>query len=255
MIVFSSEKAPDVVLVQEMNGRVPYRLQQHLRRTANHLAMTPLPGPPLPGSASGNHPALLIRTTGGLQILDTGPPPFTPAALSAAWCQAEVAVPGLDHPVQFISVHLPPRSATRQHIAAEQLATLIATRGGHTVAGGDWNSYAPADPLTTHALAQLPARLHPARMQLGPGGHLEPDYHVHHVLASAGLADAAAELPAGRRTPPPLTPTSTTGGARIDRIYLTPGLIPALERYEQAATGGSDHHALLLTFRTEQAHQ
>ncbi len=44
-------------------------------------------------------------------------------------------------------------------------------------------------------------------------------------------------------------------GGPFDRIYLTRSLIPALERYEQAATGGSDHNALLLTLRTEQAQQ
>ena len=119
--------------------------------------------------------------------------------------------------------------------------------------GRVWNSYAPADRITTPVLEQLPAHLRPARMRTGPGGSLEPDYHVHQALASVGLADAAAELPPKRRTPPQLTPTAITGGARIDRIYLTSCLVPALGRYEQAATGRSDHQALLLTLHTEKA--
>jgi endonuclease/exonuclease/phosphatase family metal-dependent hydrolase len=155
--------------------------------------------------------------------------------------------------VWLISVHLPARSATSQRIQAERLACLAARRGGLVIAGGDWNGYAPADQLTRPVLENLPAHLRPARMCLGADGRLEPDYHVHRALASVGLADAAAVLPAERRTPPELTPTGVTGGARVDRIYLTSSLVPALERYEQAATGGSDHQALLLTLSTEAA--
>jgi len=245
--------APDVLLVQEMNGRAPWRLHAHLWRTANELGMTPVLGPPSPGSVSGNHPAVLVSTAAGLQILDTGPPPGPAAGAASAWCEAQVLVPGMPHPVWVISVHLPARSATSQHIQAERLACLIAQRGGLTIAGGDWNSYAPDGQLTGPALEELPAHLRPARMRLSPDGHLEPDYHVHRALASVGLADAAAELPAAHRTPPQLTPTGITGGARIDRIYLTATLVPALEHYEQAATGGSDHQALMLTLRTEAA--
>ena len=39
----------------------------------------------------------------------------------------------------------------------------------------------------------------------------------------------------------------------MDRIYVTAALVPALARYEQAATGGSDHQALLLTLSTRTA--
>jgi len=245
--------APDVLLVQEMNGRAPYRLQAHLWRTANELGLTPVLGPPSPGSVSGNHPAVLVNTATGLRILDAGPPSFPSADAAPAWCEALVAVPGMQHPVWLISVHLPARSATSQHIQAERLANLAAQRGGLVMAGGDWNSYACTDQLTRPALEGLPAHLRPARMCLCADGHLEPDYHVHRALASVGLADAAAALPAERRTPPELTPTGVTGGARVDRIHLTGSLVPALERYEQAATGGSDHQALLLTLSTQAA--
>jgi endonuclease/exonuclease/phosphatase family metal-dependent hydrolase len=242
--------APDVLLLQEVNGRAPFRLHAHLWRTANELGMTPVLGPASPDSVSGNHPAVLVNTVAGLQILDAGPPPYPAGGAAPAWCEVQVTVPGMTHPVWFISVHLPARSATSQHIQAERLACLVAQRGGLVIAGGDWNGYAPADQLTHPVLEELPAHLRPARMRLGAEGRLEPDYHAHRALASVGLADAAAELPAGRRTPPELTPTGITGGARVDRIYLTGSLVPALERYEQAATGGSDHQALLLTLRT-----
>lgn len=245
--------SPDVLLLQEMNGRAPYRLQAHLWRTANELGMTPVLGPASPDSVSGNHTAVLVGTGGGLQILDAGPPPYPPGGPAAAWCEAKVTVPGMGHPLWFISVHLPARSVTSQHIQAERLTCLVAQRGGLVIVGGDWNGYSPADRIALPTLAELPVHLRPARMRLFADGRLEPDYHVHEALASVGLADAAPELPPGRRTPPDLTPTAVTGGARIDRIYLTSSLLPALEHYEQVATGGSDHHALLLTLNTEVA--
>jgi hypothetical protein len=135
--------APDVLLLQEMNGRAPHRLQAHLWRTANELGMTPVLGPASPDSVSGNHPAVLVGTAGGLRILDAGPPPFPAGGAAPAWCEAQVAVPGMPHPVWVISVHLPARSATSQHIQAERLANLVAQRGGLVIAGGDWNGYAP----------------------------------------------------------------------------------------------------------------
>jgi hypothetical protein len=245
--------APDVLLVQEMNGRAAYRLHHHLWRTANELGLTPVLGPPSPDSVSGNHPAVLVNTVAGLKILDAGPPPYPSGGAAPSWCEAQVGVSGMAHPVWFISVHLPARSASSQRIQAERLANLAAQRGGLVIAGGDWNSYAPADQLTAAVLEGLPVHLRPARMRLGGDGPLEPDYGVHRALASVGLADAAAELPAERRAPQKLAPTGVTAGARVDRIYLTDALVPALERYEQADTGGSDHQALLLTLNTKTA--
>jgi hypothetical protein len=247
------EWAPHVLLVQEMNGRVPYRLHAHLWRAANELGMTPVLGPPSPDSVSGNHPAILVSTTAGLRVLDAGPPAFPAGATAPSWCEALVAVPGMAHPVWFISAHLPARSATAGRLQTERLANLTAARGGLVIAGGDWNNYAPDGQLTQLALEALPVHLRPARMLPGPGGSLEPDYSAHHALASVGLTDAAAAPDPSRRTPQDLTPTGITGGVRVDRICVTHTLIPALERYEQADTGGSDHHALLLIPSTEAA--
>lgn len=78
-------RAPQVVLLQEVNGRAAWRLQAHLWRTANKLGMTPVPGPPSPDSVSGSHPEVLVRTAAGLQVLDAGPPA---GAVPAAWCEA-----------------------------------------------------------------------------------------------------------------------------------------------------------------------
>lgn len=89
----------------------------------------------------------------------------------------------------------------------------------------------------------------------GPGGaiELEPSYEVDDILTGVGLTDAAASLPPERRDPPALAATSVYDNGRIDRFYLTPGLPEAAERYIQAGTGGSDHHALLLTISRDKA--
>jgi endonuclease/exonuclease/phosphatase family metal-dependent hydrolase len=248
---------PQAVLLQELNGRQGvHRLQAHLWRTANELGMIPVLGPPSPDSVSGNHPAVLVRTGIGMKVLDAGPLAWPAGAAAPAWCEALVAVPGLPHPVWFISAHLPARSATSQAIQAERLANLAAQRGGLVVAGGDWNSYTPADAdlLTPAVLQELPLHLRPARLRPAlDGGPPLPDHRVHAALASVGLTDAAAELPPARRTPPGLTATGAQGRARVDRIYVTSSLVPALTAYEQAATGGSDHQALLLTLGTAAA--
>jgi hypothetical protein len=235
---------PDVVLLQEMQGRAPARMQAHLWRTANALGMTPVLGPLTPDSATGNCTAVLIRTTKGLDILDAGPPPLPPGNMSPAWCEVKVQVPGVQHPVWFTSVHLPARSAASQRLQAERLASLTASRGGFTVAGGDWNCYAPADPVSPGDMESLPPHLRPVRMIRLPGGGVEADYTVHQVLSAVGLIDVAAELPPECRETDLLTPTGVTGGPRVDRFYVTGSLKDALRRYGQVFTGGSDHAAL-----------
>jgi hypothetical protein len=139
---------PHVVLCQEMTAPSAFRLQAHLWRTANELGMTPVLGPPAPASFSSNHTAVLVRTSAGLAILDTGPPAGPQPGSPAAWCQALVQVPGISYPVCFYSVHLPARSAVEQLSQAQRLASRIAQDGALAVAGGDWNCYAPADALT-----------------------------------------------------------------------------------------------------------
>jgi endonuclease/exonuclease/phosphatase family metal-dependent hydrolase len=239
---------PHVVLLQEMSTPAPARLTAHLYRTANALCMTPVLGPSTPGSASGQHPAILI--SGNLDILDTGPPPLP--GIHPAWCQATAGIPGLPYPVTFFSVHFPARSALGALAQAQYLAGVIAQRGGIAVAGGDLNSLAPGG--NGGDVAGLPPHLYNARTRVIPGDdgyRLEPDCSVHHALAVTGLVDAAAALPADRRDPPVLASTGVAGRGRIDRFYVSGQLREALVRYVQRDTGGSDHLALMLTLGLE----
>src|SRR5947209_17417319 len=64
---------PHIVLGQEISASAPGGLRAHLWLTANTLGMVPVLGPPSPGSAAGNHPAVLVSTDAGLVIEDAAP--------------------------------------------------------------------------------------------------------------------------------------------------------------------------------------
>jgi hypothetical protein len=246
---------PHIVLCQEISALTPGGLRAHLWATANVLDMIPLLGPPTPLSLTGNHPAILIAASAGLAILDAGPAAYPPGSgPQPAWCEALVQVPGWRRPLHAYSVHLPPRSSTEQRSQADRLASRIAELGELAIAGGDWNSYGRADPVSAIALAHQPPHLRPPRMRYTPHDQtVTPNYDVHDVLASVGMEDAAAFLPPGQRQPADLTATGTGNGGRIDRLYLTFDLTQAAARYIQQDTGGSDHHALMLTLDTARA--
>jgi hypothetical protein len=245
---------PHIVLIQEMRSASPeHTLRRHLYRTANALGMTPILGPVSPESGSGNYPAILVATSEGLTVLEDGPWWSLPGA--PPWCHALVQLPGLPYPIRFYSVHLPARSVTFQLIWAEYLANRIAQLGELTIAGGDWNGFSRGDDeqLTPKHLERLSPHLIPPRMRLTDTGERQPNYDVHDVLDSVGLVDAAAYLPADRREPSELTPTADCGVGRIDRFYTTLTLATAMRNYRQQPTGGSDHHAILLSLDLEAA--
>jgi endonuclease/exonuclease/phosphatase family metal-dependent hydrolase len=243
---------PDIILCQEISDRAAKELKKHLWQTANALGMTPVIGPPTPQSVTGNHPAIMIAAGAGLEIIDEGPTAWPPGGGAwPAWCEATVNVPGLERALRVYSVHLPPRSAQEQLSQAQRLASYAGQRGEYAVVAGDFNSYARADEITPAMLEDQPLHLRPARMRRDPGGQLAPDYAVHDTLASVRLLDAAAFLAPERRDPSELTPTTPAGG-RIDRIYLTRELAPAASGYIQRDTGGSDHHAVMITLQPGQ---
>ena len=81
---------PDIVLLQEIAAPagIIAGLHAHLWRTANELDMTPLLGPPGPLSVTGNHPAILVKTSRGLMILDAGPPLWAAGPTRSPSCTA-----------------------------------------------------------------------------------------------------------------------------------------------------------------------
>lgn len=127
------------------------------------------------------------------------------------------------------------------------------------IIGGDNNSY--PEPGTEgdlllpdlSAIKDQPHRLH--RSRRGSDGVRVPDTEPDHTLRTAGLEDVArhwansedGEAGALART---VNATETHGpDSRIDRVYLTPGLLPAVTGVEvhEVPLDVSDHHIPAIT--------
>ncbi|MCX4826141.1 endonuclease/exonuclease/phosphatase family protein [Streptomyces sp. NBC_01142] len=170
-------------------------------------------------------------------------------------------------PFVAVSYHLNYASPTQRLLEAEWLTTW-ADKGWTTPDGtrvtlpaifaGDNNSYpapgGPGDPALPElqAIKNVPHRLH--RSYPGPGGARVPDIRPDDALRTAGLEDAARYWAAAPNGDP--TAVSRTVNAcdthgpdsRIDRVYLTPELLPAVTGFEviEVDEDLSDHHILRL---------
>ena len=71
------------------------------------------------------------------------------------------------------------------------------------------------------------------------------------LCSSRGLADAFRSLHPHR---PSFTYIDHCGASRLDRIYLSPGLIPHLEQCNASQLSASDHRPVVLHIRRRQAH-
>jgi endonuclease/exonuclease/phosphatase family metal-dependent hydrolase len=263
------EWQPHIILLQEMTARTPEsetpamwgklwteqaRVRDdrateadaatidHMKAMAASLGMTPLLGPPVPMMFRRMHTAIMV--TADAKVIQAGPPAPTAGSPNPAWTEAVVRLPGLSHDLAAYSVHMPARSAVAQLMQAEWVASIIAQRGRHAVAGGDWNSLGRADQVTQAKLRAMSPHLRTARMTRDDG-RLGPDYAVEDVLTTSGLHDAAAALPPAQRDPRVLTRTGRA--SRVDRFYVTDSILHALRGYRQRDTGGSDHHAIMVT--------
>ncbi|MGW2657553.1 endonuclease/exonuclease/phosphatase family protein [Streptomyces sp. NPDC001478] len=171
-------------------------------------------------------------------------------------------------PFNAVSFHLAYGSSAQRLLEAEWLTTWADKRWTtpdgriHTlpaILAGDTNSYpvpgTPGElPLPNVArIKNAPHRLH--RSYPGPHGERVPDTRPDTALLTAGLVDAArhwATAPHG--DPSALARTvdrcDTHGpDARIDRAYLSPGLLAAVSGADviEVDPDLSDHHILRLT--------
>lgn len=249
-------RQPDVLLLQEMRGATPAGTEAHVAATAEALGMAPAAlGPPAPGAPIGAEHHTAILTGPGLEVVPHDRPQVHPWD-ALPWAEVQVQVPGLPFPVWFYSVHLPPSRHTGQMLHAEKLAATVARRarkGQLAFVGGDFNCLAPADGYSQEQLAAMPQDVWPARVRVLPDGSLEPKLGVHGELSAAGLADIAAGLPPGLRTPPALTPSGTAGG-RVDRGYAHAALAAAVTGCRQVRLrDATDHDIVEFTVRLAKA--
>ncbi|MFD7898994.1 endonuclease/exonuclease/phosphatase family protein [Streptomyces sp. NPDC059743] len=122
--------------------------------------------------------------------------------------------------------------------------------------GGDNNSYpvagTPGDPAlpVLEEIRDEPHRVH--RSYIGPDGVRRMDDRPDDTLRTAGLQDVARHLVDTTGDTSAVAPTvdacDTHGpDARIDRIYVSKELLPAVRAVEVIDTKGlSDHHTVLL---------
>ncbi|MFW6724987.1 endonuclease/exonuclease/phosphatase family protein [Streptomyces sp. MAR4 CNY-716] len=164
-------------------------------------------------------------------------------------------------PMVLVSYHLNYASATNRLAEVEWLSTWADKKqpgpGGQDMVlpvlkGGDGNSFpvagTPGDPALPEleSIRDLPHRLH--RSYVGPDGTRRMDDRPDEALRTAGLIDVAryraqmGETAAVART----VNASPTHGpdARIDRIYATPQLLPAVTGVDviEVPLDISDHH-------------
>ncbi|MFI2212471.1 endonuclease/exonuclease/phosphatase family protein [Streptomyces sp. NPDC020141] len=171
-------------------------------------------------------------------------------------------------PLVVASFHLNYASATNRLAETEWLTTWAdkrwATPDGESVRmpaliGGDTNGYPEPGTTGDPALPVLeniqdePHRAH--RSYLDPGGARRMDTRPDNTLYTAGLRDVARYWASHHDgTPAAVAPTvdayETHGpDARVDRVYATPELLPAVTDVEvlEVPTEISDHHIVRLT--------
>ncbi|WP_329242955.1 hypothetical protein OG417_45040 [Actinoallomurus sp. NBC_01490] len=237
---------PMIVLAQEMDCQGnPAQLHQHLEATATALGgMTSILGPPASGTG-GNHTAIFVRASAGLQVINRWPTSAPAGPREPWWCSAQVKIPGVAPAAHLYSVHLSPRSALDQ-LRAVQIVTSLVTEGiQFALVGGDFNGYPRQPEISPEVLAGLPRHLQMTRCRPGPNG-LIPNHDVADELQRAQLFDIAAHLDETGRGPSDLRPT-TEDGARVDRCHGDKRWAAAAREAKNLAVG-SDHQALAVTF-------
>ncbi|MFJ6805757.1 endonuclease/exonuclease/phosphatase family protein [Streptomyces anulatus] len=171
-------------------------------------------------------------------------------------------------PFNVVSFHFAYASAEQRQLEAEWTTTWAdkgwqAPDGGRRVLpaifGGDGNSY--PEPGTAgdlslpdlSAIQDRPHRLH--RSRRGPDGVRVPDTEPDHTLRTAGLEDVARHWATAEGGDPAALARTVNSSAthgpdsRIDRVYVTAGLLPAVTGVEvhEVSLGVSDHHIPVVT--------
>lgn len=159
---------------------------------------------------------------------------------------AVLRIPGLYTPLAVSSVHLNPYSAAA---AAQEAQVLIARAyryGGVGILGGDVNHF-PADDHAVPDPATIPPCNRSSRWLMDDDGHLRPNRIVARTLMTGDLTDVAA-LIAHRTGDTTVLAATGRGKCRVDQIWVTPPLVPAIVDYEHHAHTFSDHHLILTRF-------
>ncbi|MGK4906504.1 endonuclease/exonuclease/phosphatase family protein [Streptomyces albus] len=178
-------------------------------------------------------------------------------------CNPVVRLKGCRKPICLASVHLSPWDPTQRASEARRL-TFLANGGRTALFGGDMNSYPHRVETESVELPDWDAVKntdpgHYERRTIERGGRRVPDTVPDEVFTGSGifteLAHHAATVlkqPDAMQATASLWRTDQGHRSRIDRLYCTPDLAPALLRVEvldeDPVAEASDHALLLATF-------
>lgn len=159
---------------------------------------------------------------------------------------AVLNIPGLEPPLAVISAHLHPYSCTAATVEAQTMIGRVHRHGGVGVIGGDINHF-PADNGAIPDPAVLPAYNVSSRWVRGEDGTPQPNRAVTDVLELARMTDSAA-LVASRDNNASLLGATGRGGCRVDQIWTTEALTPAVVDAHVVHHDYSDHSLVSTTF-------
>jgi endonuclease/exonuclease/phosphatase family metal-dependent hydrolase len=153
-------------------------------------------------------------------------------------------------PLAVVSVHLTSISAA----TAEEEALWIASRahryGGLGVMAGDINHHPAVDDGHPDP-PELPSLNVGARFTHNAAGELVADRRVAHALMRDRMVDAAAHLAHTRGDASYLAPASG-GRLRVDQVWVSSPLEPAIVDYHRLPHSYSDHHAIAVDLDLDQ---
>ncbi|MFE2426932.1 endonuclease/exonuclease/phosphatase family protein [Streptomyces sp. NPDC059373] len=236
---------PDVVLLQELEGwtadghRQAARAQQDL---GMDLLLTP--------SGSGLGTGILFRreTLGRYVYWNTD---YAIDETHHGLGTAGFAIPGLDSPLTFTSVHFTPYSADKAVMEADFAASRSYKCGPYVIVGGDVNYPPQGGPEPAYGQMR-PYNAGSRTVLTDPASDapLQPDRRVAWKLHANGLRDAAWELYQRSGDENVLAPTGTDD--RIDQLWVSSPLVPALVSYRRLTEPdkASDHDGLVVVIDT-----
>lgn len=234
------EVQPDVLLIQEAKGfeLVGGKL---LFQTEDALEMRGLLGL---APHTGQNTAIFFRP-------EIKPLSFESDALHFhhVASAAQLAVPGFDAPITFVSVHLAP---TSPEVRLREAAYLIAHAAPEkfTIIAGDFNSVSPHDPEPA-GWESLPPHF---RARYLPPGSEKADRETLRTLYSAGFVDVAQKLGKNGESTVPTVDFASAEFIpfRCDHMLATPRLAEHAKSYEvikdARSDKASDHYPVLAEF-------
>ncbi|MER5780255.1 endonuclease/exonuclease/phosphatase family protein [Streptomyces mobaraensis] len=237
---------PDVVLLQEVRDWTRDGHQQAVRAETD-LDMEVLLAPSRSGLGTG---ILYRRSTLGRRVYWNTD--YAADETHHGLGTAAFTLPGLPQPLAFTSLHFTPYSADKAVAEADFAASRSYKPSPFTLLGGDVNFPPQAGPEPAYERMRPFNRgsrlvLTDPRQDAPP----TPDRRVAWKLHANGFRDAAWEL--HQRTGEKELLQRTGNDDRIDQIWVSTPLVPALVSYRLLATpsAASDHHGVAVTIDTE----